>query len=107
AAQRRRDDQPRRVRERARLLREAGGAIDVEPLVPQALSLLEVEAEEVAAIVGHNVILMAVAMLRSQPRRIRRATAALSSSVRSSLTSEGPPITQWGGGGCMRERDTA
>jgi hypothetical protein len=76
------------------MLGEAGGALEVEPLVPQALGLLEVEAEEVAAIVCHGVILTAVAMLRRQPRRIRRATAAMSSSVRSSLTSEGPPITQ-------------
>ena len=35
-----------------------------EPLVPESLGLLEVEAEEVAAIVAHGLILTAIVMLR-------------------------------------------
>ena len=65
ARQRGGDGQAGRVGERTRLLRQSRGSNRVQALVAQPLGLLEVEAQEVAAVVRHDVILTSVATLAS------------------------------------------
>ena len=57
ARQRGGDRQARRIGERARLLAEPRRSSRVQALAPQPLGLLEVEAQQVAAVVGIDVIL--------------------------------------------------